>query len=308
MNGSNGFTTFFKVLWTGIDGLRKVLHLLILLAFFAIVIGAISASAPTTPDQAALVIRPSGNIVEQREGDPFERALEEAIGEADPQTLVQDIVDGLKFASEDDRIEAVVLDLGDMRGMGFSKLDRIGEAIDKFRESGKPVIANANFYGQGAYFLATRADEVYMHPDGLLLLRGFAAYRTYYKNALDKLKIDWNIFRVGTHKSAVEPYTRDNMSDEDRESLTGLLDQLWAFYQGGIVEARDLDDGALDELLADLVGNLKGADGSFAALALQEGLVDGLMTQEQLKQRIIELESENRELKEKLSLNERKLF
>ena len=288
MSGPNNFTSVLRILWTGVDGLRKVLHLLILLFIFAIVIGAMSASVPVVPGKAALIIRPSGNIVEQLEGNPYDRAIEEAIGEADAQTLVQDIVDGLAYARDDDRIKAVVLELGGMGGTGFSKLERISEAIEDFSESGKPVIANANFYGQGAYFLASRADEVYMHPDGMMFLRGFGAYRNYYKNAIDKLKVDWNVFRVGTHKSAVEPYTRNDMSDAARSSLGSLLDQLWDFYQGGIVEARNLESGALDEILADLVASVKSADGSFAQLALQQSLVDGLLTHEELKDRIIE--------------------
>ncbi|MBT8079828.1 MAG: signal peptide peptidase SppA [Gammaproteobacteria bacterium] len=285
--------SFLKTLWSGIDGLRKVLHLLILLLVFAILIGIMSSSAPIVPDQAALIIRPQGAIVEELAGDPFDRALGEVLGEADPQTLAQDIVDALDYAQEDERINAVVLELGGMGGIGFSQLERIAAAIDSFAESDKPIIANADFYGQGAYFLASRADEVYMHPDGVLLLRGFGAYQTYFRDAIDKLRVDWNVFRVGTHKSAVEPYTRNSMSDEDKESLSSLLTQLWGFYQGGIVASRELAAGALDAMLADLVDNIHSAGGSFGELALQQGLVDGLLTDNLLRERIVELVGED---------------
>ena len=156
----------FSVLWTGVDTLRKILHLLILLVIFSVVIGALSATGPLVPKKAALVIRPIGNIVEQLEGDPYDRALAELMDEADTQTLVQDIVDGLKYAQDDDRIAAVFLDLSAIPGGGLSKLQRIGDAIDEFRSADKIVIANADFYGQGSLYLASHADEIYMHPEG----------------------------------------------------------------------------------------------------------------------------------------------
>src|SRR5690606_38842333 len=118
-------------------------------------------------------------------------------------TLVQDVVDGLAFAKDDARIKAVVLELDELTGGGLSKLQRVGAAIDEFRSSGKPVIAVADAYGQPAYYIASRADEVYLHPEGFLMLRGFGIYRNYFKEAIDKLKVDWNVFKVGTHKSAI---------------------------------------------------------------------------------------------------------
>ena len=202
----------FTLLWAGADGLRKILHLLVLLFIFSIIINALSSSTPTVPGSAALVIRPVGRLVDQLAGDPFDRALAELMGDAEPQTLVQDVIDGLEFAKDDDRITSVVLDLSAMPGGGLSKLKRIGDAIDRFQESGKPVIAKADYFGQGSYYLASRADEIYMHPDGILLMYGFSAYLNYYKDALDKLRIDWNVFRVGTYKSAIEPYSRNDMS------------------------------------------------------------------------------------------------
>ncbi len=276
----------FRGVWTGADGVRKVLHLLLLLFVFSIVIAAMSASAPKLPLQAALVIRPAGNLVEQLQGDPFERAMAELLGDARPETRVQDIVDGLAFAKEDQRIKVVLLQLDGLGGAALSKLQRVGAAIDDFRASGKPVIATADFYGQGSYYLASRADEVYMHPDGLLLLRGFGVYQNYFKDAIDKLKIDWNVFKVGTHKSAVEPYTRNDMSDEDRESLARLLDQLWTLYLVDVEKARALERGTIDKMVANLTAYLRVAGGNMADLALDLGLVDDLLTREQLGERV----------------------
>ena len=288
MSKRSGLARFFGGIWTGVNGVRKVLHLLLLLFIFSVVLGVLSASAPRLPDQAALVIRPAGDLVEQLTGDPFDRALDELLGDADPQTLVQDVVDGLRFAKNDDRIEAVVLDLEGLSGGGLSKLQRIGAAIDDFRESGKPVIAMADAYAQSSYYLASRADEVYMHPEGFLMLRGYGIYQNYFKDAIDKLKIDWNVFKVGTHKSAVEPFTRNDMSDEDRSSMTVLLAQFWAYYRGDVQNARNMEANALDDLLANYVEQVRAAGGSTARAALEAGLVDELLTHEEVRDRVAE--------------------
>ena len=286
MSKRSGLARFFGGIWTGVNGVRKVLHLLLLLLIFSVVLGVLSASAPRLPDQAALVIRPAGDLVEQLTGDPFDRALDELLGDADPQTLVQDVVDGLRFAKNDDRIEAVVLDLEGLSGGGLSKLQRIGAAIDDFRESGKPVIAMADAYAQSSYYLASRADEVYMHPEGFLMLRGYGIYQNYFKDAIDKLKIDWNVFKVGTHKSAVEPFTRNDMSDEDRSSMTALLAQFWAYYRGDVQNARNMEANALDDLIANYVDHVRAAGGSTARAALEAGLVDELLTHEEVRDRV----------------------
>lgn len=293
MSIGKAFKRLFTTLWTAVDGLRKVLHLLILLFIFSIIVSALSSTTPSIPEHAALVIRPVGNLVEQLEGDPYDRALAEMLGDEDPQTLVQDVVDGLAFAKDDDRIHAVVLDLSAMPGGGLSKLQRVGDAIDNFRESGKPVIATADYYGQGSYYLASRADDVYLHPDGLVLLRGFGIFPTYYKEAIDKLRVDWNVFRVGTHKAAVEPFIRNDMSDEARDSYTQLLDQLWTRYLQDIQIARGMDENAIEEVLNNLVEYTQENAGDLAALALDIGLVDGLVTREEMRDRIVEITGKN---------------
>jgi len=285
----NALSRIFSLVWTGVDGLRKILHLLLLLFIFSIVVSAISATAPSVPGSAALVIQPTGRLVEQLAGDPFDRAVAELLDEAEPQTLVKDIVDGLEYARDDDRITSVLLDLSAVPSGGMSKLKRLGEAIDDFRASGKPVIASADYYGQGSYYLASHADEVYMHPDGGLLIYGFGAYMNYYKAAIDKLQIDWNIFRVGTYKSAVEPFMRNDMSDDDREALTAVLNQLWSQYTGDIESARELEAGTIDALMGNLVGEIRDSGGDLAQLALDRGLVDGLLTRDALQERMVEI-------------------
>lgn len=280
--------SLFFTLWAGIDALRKVLHVLLLIFIFGIFFGALSSTAPLVAAKSALLIEPYGSLVEELEGDPYDRAIAQLLGESEPQTMVQDVVDGLRFAKDDDRIKGVVLDLSGLGRSGLSQLQRVGDAIDDFRTSDKPVLAIADFYGQGAFYLASRADEVYMHPDGAVLLSGFGAYRNYYKSAIDKLLIDWNIFRVGTHKSAVEPFMLDRMSDQDRASTAMLVDQLWGRFQDDVVRARELPDGALDAMLDSFVPELEAVDGDLAELAVKHGLVDGLLPRDEFIDRVIE--------------------
>src|SRR5690606_4661492 len=226
--------------------------------------------------------------VEQLQGDPFERAMGELLGDAEPQVLVQDIVDGLQFAKDDDRIKVVLLDLDTFGGGGLSKLQRVGDAIDDFRESGKPVIAMADGYAQPSYYVASRADQVFMHPEGFLMFRGYGIYQNYFKEAIDKLRIDWNVFKDGTHKSAVEPFTRNDMSDEDRRSMTALLSQFWSHYRDAVQAARHLNEDALDDLVENYLEHVRNAGGSMAQAALDAGLVDELLTHEEVRDRVAE--------------------
>jgi len=289
----NLIRTFFRTLWTGANVVRKLLHLVVLLFIFSIVLGAIFASTPKVPGSAALVIRPSGRLVEQLSGDPFSRALAELTGDAEPQTLVRDIVDGLAFAKEDARITSIMLDLSAMPGGGLSKLNRVASAIEDFRDSGKPVIATADYFSQGSYYLAAHADEIYMHPEGVLAMYGFGAYLNYYKDALDKLQVDWHVFQAGTYKSAVEPFTRNDMSDADREALGNVIDQLWAQYRADVETARSLEPGTIDSVLDNLIATVESTDGDLAQIALDFDFVDGLWTREQFRQRMIEVAGEN---------------
>jgi protease-4 len=288
MSKRNLFGRVLVAIWGGVNGIRKVLHLLLLLFIFAVFLGALSATAPMLPDRAALLIHPAGAIVEELEGDPYDRAIEELLDEARPQTLLQDIVDALEYAKDDDRIEAVHLELSGTGGGGLSKLRRIADSIEDFKTSGKPVIASADFMTQYGYYLAAHADEVYMHPDGGVLLQGYGRFRTYFKEAIDLLKLDWNIFRVGTHKSYTEPFERMNMSDADREATSNLIDQLWTTYREDVASARGLSFDDIDEYANNFLAQVSNANGDLATAARDNGLVDELLTRSALRDLMIE--------------------
>jgi len=283
----NLFVRVLSGIWSGVDGFRKILHLLLLLFVFAIFVGALSGTVPQLPHRAALFIQPVGAIVEEMEGDPFDRAVAELLDEAQPQTVLQDIVDALEYASDDDRIEAVHIELSAMGPAGLPKLQRIARAIEAFRQSGKPVIASADFMTQQAYFIAAHADEVYLNPEGGILLQGYGRFRTYFADAIEKLRLDWNIFKVGTYKSAVEPFERMDMSDADREATVNLIDQLWVAYLEEAAAAREMDAAALENYAEEFVDVLTAAEGDLARAAKDAGLVDELLTRTELRELLI---------------------
>jgi protease-4 len=295
MKKRSWFVRILSAIWGGVDGFRKILHLLLLLMIFGVFVGAMQGTAPLLPDRAALLIQPAGAIVEELEGDPYDRAIEEVLGESRPQTLIQDIVDALEYAKDDDRIEAVHLELSVLGGAGLPKLKRIAGAIEDFKTSGKPVVASADFLTQPGYYLAAHADELYMHPEGGVLIQGYGRFRTYFKDAIDLLKLDWNIFRVGTHKSFVEPFTRMNMSDEDREATRNLIDQLWTTYRDDVAAARGLSASAMDDYANRFVEQVAAADGDLAAAALDSGLIDDLRTRTEMRDLMIAYVGEDEE-------------
>src|ERR1700686_4234387 len=199
---------FLYGIWRGLDVLRRCLHLLLLLALFGIVIGALRQSTLRLPEKAALVVRPSGDIVEQLSGEPFERALNEAQGEGVPQTLLWDLTTAIRTAAGDPRIAVLVIDTDDMGSAGQAKLEELAAAIAIFRHSGKRIIAHGTYFLQSQYYLASQADEIYMDPFGFVLLDGYDRYRMFFRDALDKLGGDMHLFRVGKYKSAAENFTR----------------------------------------------------------------------------------------------------
>ena len=232
-------------IWSGLDGLRKVLHLLLLLALFGILWGVFSRPIPLVPDKAALVISPRGPIVEQLTGDPLERAIAEIVKQQPTQTLLRDVVDAIEAAADDDRISSLYLDVGGLERGGLAKLQEIAAAIDEFRATGKPVIAFGEYYEQGQYYLAAHADEIYLDPMGAVFVDGFANYGTFVKDALDKLSIDVNIFRVGQYKSAVETFSRNDMSPAEREESLVWLNTVWGTYKSDVAKAREFDPAVL---------------------------------------------------------------
>jgi protease IV len=280
---------FIYGIWRGLDVLRRCLHLLLLLALFGIVIGALRQSTPRIPDKAALVVRPSGDIVEQLSGEPIERALNEAQGQGVPQTLLWDLTTAIRTAAADARIPVLVIDTDDMGSVGQAKLEELAAAIAVFRHSGKRIIARGTYFLQPQYYLAAQADEVYLDPFGFVLLDGYDRYRMFFKDALDKLSIDMHLFRAGKFKSAAETFTRHDMSPEDREESDVYLQALWRGYRTAVAGARSLKAEAIAQYADSYVTAVAAAGGDTAKVAKDSGLVSGLKTQQEVEDRLIDL-------------------
>jgi protease IV len=285
-----GLGAVLSGIWRGLDGLRKVLHLLLMLALLGFVVGLVHVASPRVPTSAALFVKPRGELVEQLSGGPLQRALAAAQGQARGQTSLWNLVDAIRGAAHDPRIKVLYLDLDDFDGAdGLPPLEELARAIRQFRATGKPVIAYADTFERDQYFLAAQASEVYLNPLGSVLIQGYGRYPLYFKNVLAKLDVDINVFRVGAYKSAVEEYTRDSMSDDDREQSLGYLDALWSAYQKDVTAARHLAPGALEQYVDSYAQVVGAANGSAAEAALKAGLITGIKTQQQVEQRLIHL-------------------
>ena len=279
--------SFFSGLWRGLDGLRRTLHLILLLLIFGLVIAALRGGVARIPAKAALLIAPEGRLVEQLSGEPVARALEEARGDGHMETLLWDLTDSLRVAAGDSRIQVAVLDLDKFAGSTQPTLEELASALRDFRASGKKVLAYGTELTQERYYLAAQADEIYLDPMGFVLIDGYDRYRTYLKDALDKLGVGVNVFRVGSFKSAVETFTRSNMSPEDREESLVYLNALWSSYQEAITRARNLPADALTRYVHSLAKTVPAARGDAAQVALRAGLVTALKTRIETEQRLI---------------------
>jgi protease IV len=232
------------------------------------------------PDVAALHLNLNGVLVEQAEEvDPFEALIEEAYGVNKPtQIEVHDLVRAIRTAKDDKRITGIVLDLGSLQvsPSSASKIHYVAAELKKFKDSGKKLVAVGDFYSQDQYLLAATADKIIMNDNGNVIIYGYGRYSTFVKSFLEKLKISSHVFRVGTFKSAVEPFLRDDMSPEAKEANRAYLGVLWREYVSAVETARGLDAGAVDNYANNLGPIMETVDGSFAKAALKTGLVDQL--------------------------------
>ncbi|HIF9247536.1 TPA: signal peptide peptidase SppA [Photobacterium damselae] len=278
-----------KAIWNLLSFTRQlVLNLIFLILvgalFFAFYQG--DKDTETQPQPGALVLDLSGPIVEQKDPvNPVDSLLSEAMGkEPQQENVLFDIVEAIRAASGDNDIKGLVLNLQNMPETSLTKLRYIAKAITDFKQSGKPVYAYGDNFSQSQYYLASYADKVFMSPDGAILLTGYGSYTLYYKSLLEKLDVTTHVFRVGTYKSAIEPYIRDNMSDAAKEANTVWLNQLWQAYTSDVAKNRNIDAAELTPKLPDFIAALKSVDGDFAKLSVKLGLVDSLMTHPEMTQ------------------------
>ena len=228
------------------------------------------------PSGKALVLSPAGPIVEQVAGsdDP----LDIISGQGPSELYVGDLLEVLESASKDKRIKDIVLRLDNIEGTGQVVLYDVGNALLKVKNSGKNIIAIGDNYSRSGYYLASFADEIIMNPDGWLFIDGFGRSKLYFKSFLDNLKIDFNIFRVGTFKSAVEPYTRNDMSPEAKEANLAYLDVLWDSWKEVVSRNRGLNPEDLQYLVDNPDEVVSSSEKGIAQALLSYGLIDKLLS------------------------------
>jgi protease-4 len=285
-----------KGIWGAIDATRKIaVNLLFLVIVVALLVVAFSNNDPEIADTTALVVAPKGQLVEQLTAKSIEQLIDEARGTATPETLLKDVIDAIEAAKEDDRVKVLVLDLSAFGGARLTKLQDVGQALIDFKTSGKKIVATADQYGQDAYYLAAHADEIITHSMGAIVLEGFGRYRMYYKEGIDKLGLDVHIFKVGTYKSAVEPYLRDDMSEFAKEANSEWLGDLWRIYLEDVAVARGTTPERLDEYAHEFPRLMDEAKGDTAKAALDFGLADLALTRVETRAHLVELVGEDEE-------------
>lgn len=276
------------LLWRTLDTARRAFFNLLFLAIIvALVVGLLTSGPKKLEDKTALLLDLKGQMVEQHSSSVRDTVLAEAKGDVKKTVQLRDVLQVLDTAAKDPKIASAVLLLDDLQGAGLPMLREVAAAVDRFKASGKPVIAWGSSYDQRQYFVAAHASEVYLHPMGNIMLNGFGHYRNYYRDALDKLGITVNLLKVGTYKSFAEPYIANAPSAAASEAESFLYNAMWATYTDGVEKARKLPAGAIMRDINELPQQLAAVGGDVAKLAVAEKLVDGLKTRDELRQLMI---------------------
>ncbi len=271
--------------WRGLTAFRMAVFNILFLLVLALIVGVIFGGSDrlVIKDETTLVLSPKGMIVEEYSGTPLERMINEALGQEVPETRLRDVLATLEQAANDNRISQVLIDTDELWGLGTGVMQDIDQAFARFRESGKSVIAYGGFMSQGQYFLASQADEIWLNHDGMVLLEGFGRYRNYYREGLDKLGVEVNLFKTGDYKSVMEPWERSDMSEADREASEYFLGGLWQDYLESVAMNRGLPVDVLVDLTHNFTEYFERAEGSASRMALDNNLVDRLVSRPELR-------------------------
>ncbi|MXY57196.1 MAG: signal peptide peptidase SppA [Gammaproteobacteria bacterium] len=277
----SGVSRAFAFARVTLANLLVVLVVLVVIMIFASGTGRVEIT-----QGSARVLETDGDIVEQVGGqDP----LAFLGGASIRETALKDILSAIDKALADDLVEALVLDTSSLGYVAPAQLEVIGDALESFRAGGKTILAKSDFYDRDQYYLASFADEIAMHPLGEVALTGYGAYRTYYGGLLDRLKVNIHVFRVGTYKAFVEPYTRTGMSEAARQANQAMVDRLWGSFVERVAQNRNLEGAELVAYANQYDELLRGTRGDTARLALEYGLVDHLLDAEALSSRLKDL-------------------
>jgi len=284
----------FKGLWAGLNFSRRLvlnfLFVLLVILFFVSITS--DEDEITVADKSVLRLNLNGPIVEEKTYvDPVEAAINDATmgNEVPAEILLDDIITVINEAANDERISIILLDLQKMPNAHLNKLKQITQAIERFKATGKKVISTGYYYTQAQYYLAAHADEVTMHPYGGVSIEGYGMFPLYFKDALEKLAVTQHIFRVGTFKSAVEPFIRNDMSDAAKEANRVWLGALWQEYKQDVAAVRPFDESNFDETMDELLVKMQAVNGDSGKYSLENQWVDSLKSNQQIRQQLIDL-------------------
>ncbi|PIJ51637.1 signal peptide peptidase SppA [Erwinia sp. OLTSP20] len=284
----------FKWTWRLINFIREFILNLFLLLLILVGVGiwmqVKSSSQPVEIQKGALDIDLAGVVVDNpsvtNKISKWGRQLIGASSNRLKENPLFDIVNAIRQAKTDDRISGIVLNLRDFAGGDQPSLQYIGKALREFRDSGKPIYAYGDNYTQAQYYLASFANHIYLSPHGSIDLHGFATNSLYYKSLLDRLKVSSHIFRVGTYKSAVEPFLRDDMSPAARDADSRWVGQLWQNYIAQIAANRQITPQQVFPGAQQLIAALQQNGGDMAQYAKATKLVDELATPAEVDQKL----------------------
>jgi len=275
--------------WRTIDLSRRFVVNMLFLLIVLLVLAALFAPKAMLHKRTALVIAPNGDLVEQYRSDPGSRALAKLLGEEQPEVQLRDLLKAIKAATTDARIERIVLRADTLGGAGMAALREVADALREFRAAGKEIIAYGDSYDQRQYLLAAQANELYLHPQGAIVLEGLARFQPYFREGLqDKLGVEVHLFRVGEYKSAAEPFILDGPSPEAQTADLFWMNDVWQRYLSDIGSARGIEPEAIAAGIEQLPQRLAAQHGDLGALALSEHLVDGLKTEDQVRDLLVE--------------------
>ncbi|HEX7339019.1 MAG TPA: signal peptide peptidase SppA, partial [Rhodanobacteraceae bacterium] len=277
-----GFWGFVRGILRGINVLRLVIINVVFFGVLLVLLALASHHRAPLLDDTVLVLHPQGQLVEQFSASPTSRALAALSGQGTHQVRVRDLVAAIDDAATDKRISRIVLLPGDLSAGGFAALREVGQALERFRATGKRVTVWAANLDQSQYYLAAHADRILIDPMGGVMVTGLSSYRLFYKGLLDKLGASVHLFRVGKFKSAAEPYILDHASDASKQEDSYWMGGLWTQWIDTVAKLRRLDPTTLQAEISTFPERVESAGGDLAKVAQNLRLVDGLATRNQL--------------------------
>ena len=263
---------------------RTAIFVVLLFISLSIIGGLFPSDDDPIEEGAILNLNIKGALVEELSQSDFERAFSQFSGESQTETLITDVIRVIRHAKDNEDISTLLISTDDFSGGSSTKLELIAKEITEFKTSGKKVIAySTQGYGTAQYYLAAFADEVHLHDYTAVFIDGYRRVRTYYKSFFDKFLIDANVFKVGEYKAFVEPYFRDDMSDEAKGNVIEWITVLWDGYLDQVSEARGISNESLKYFIDNPGLAAKESAGDFAKAAIEYGIIDQLSNRREFR-------------------------